>query len=718
MDIPQTIARELEVTPQQVARTIDLFDDGNTVPFIARYRKEVTGELDEVQIRTIEERLAYLRALEARKSTVLQSIAEQDKLTPELEAAIRAATVRQTVEDLYLPYRPKRRTRAMMARERGLEPLAEMLLAQEVARGSLEALAQPYLSEDVPTVEDAYAGARDIVAEVVAEDAAIRQAVRERTLREGVLVSSQGDASADPEKKYEMYYEFQERLAALPAHRLLAINRGEAEGALRVKLEAPDEGIVHILERRYLTHPRSVFLSQVREALQDAYDRLLAPAIARELRATRTEEAEGEAIAVFDANLRGLLLQPPIRGQAVIGVDPGYRTGCKVAVVDATSRYLHGTTIYPHPPQRAWDEALATLRRLVLRYGVRVIAIGNGTASRESEALVAALIGALPEGAPEARYLIVNEAGASVYSASEVARKELPDLDVAMRGAVSIARRVQDPLAELVKIDPKSIGVGLYQHDVDQNRLAAALDAVVESVVNYVGVDLNTASPALLGYVAGIRRSTAANIVAHRDEHGPFPRRETLKAVKGVGAKTFEQAAGFLRIPDGVEPLDNTAIHPESYPAVEQLYGWMGAQDQAETRRRLLALQQAPDLGSIAAQIGVGVPTLRDIVEALLKPGRDPRDELPPPILRQDVLQIEDLAEGMVLRGTVRNVVPFGAFVDIGVKRDGLVHISQMADRYVRDPLEVVSPGDVVQVRVLEVDLDRGRIALSMKGFQ
>jgi uncharacterized protein len=718
MDIPQTIARELEVTPQQVARTIDLFDDGNTVPFIARYRKEVTGELDEVQIRTIEERLAYLRALEARKSTVLQSIAEQDKLTPELEAAIRAATVRQTVEDLYLPYRPKRRTRATMARERGLEPLAEMLLAQEVTRGVLEALAQPYLSEDVPTVEDAYAGARDIVAEVVAEDAAIRQAVRERTLREGVLVSSQGDASADPEKKYEMYYEFQERLAALPAHRLLAINRGEAEGALRVKLEAPDEGIVHILERRYLTHPRSVFLSQVREALQDAYDRLLAPAIARELRATRTEEAEGEAIAVFDANLRGLLLQPPIRGQAVIGVDPGYRTGCKVAVVDATSRYLHGTTIYPHPPQRAWDEALATLRRLVLRYGVRVIAIGNGTASRESEALVAALIGALPEGAPEARYLIVNEAGASVYSASEVARKELPDLDVAMRGAVSIARRVQDPLAELVKIDPKSIGVGLYQHDVDQNRLAAALDAVVESVVNYVGVDLNTASPALLGYVAGIRRSTAANIVAHRDEHGPFPRRETLKAVKGVGAKTFEQAAGFLRIPDGVEPLDNTAIHPESYPAVEQLYGWMGAQDQAETRRRLLALQQAPDLGSIAAQIGVGVPTLRDIVEALLKPGRDPRDELPPPILRQDVLQIEDLAEGMVLRGTVRNVVPFGAFVDIGVKRDGLVHISQMADRYVRDPLEVVSPGDVVQVRVLEVDLDRGRIALSMKGFQ
>jgi uncharacterized protein len=717
MDIPQTIAHEIEVTPQQVARTIALFDEGNTVPFIARYRKEVTGELDEVQIRTIEERLAYLRALEARKETVLQSIAEQDKLTPELEAAIRAATVRQTVEDLYLPYRPKRRTRATMARERGLEPLAEMLQAQEITRGSLDALAQPYLSEEVSTVDDAYAGARDIVAEVVAEDAAIRQAVRDRTLREGVLVSSQGDASADPEKKYEMYYEFRERLASLPAHRLLAINRGEREGALRVKLEAPSEEMVRILERRYLTNPRSVFAGQVREALQDAYSRLLAPTIARELRAARTEEAEGEAIAVFDANLRGLLLQPPIRGQTVIGIDPGYRTGCKVAVVDATSRYLHGTTIYPHPPQRAWDESLATLRRLVLRYGVRVIAIGNGTASRESEALVAALIGALPEGAPDARYLIVNEAGASVYSASDVARKELPDLDVAMRGAVSIARRVQDPLAELVKIDPQSIGVGLYQHDVDQNRLAAALDAVVESVVNYVGVDLNTASPALLGYVAGIRSSTAANIVAHRDERGPFPSREALKAVKGVGAKTFEQAAGFLRISDGIEPLDNTAIHPESYPAVERLHEWMGTYDQAETRRRLATLAKEPNLAGIAAQVGVGGPTLRDMIEALLKPGRDPRDELPPPILRQDVLQIEDLAEGMVLRGTVRNVVPFGAFVDIGVKRDGLVHVSQLADRYVRDPLEVVSPGDVVQVRVLEVDLDRGRIALSMKGF-
>ncbi|MFL7808398.1 MAG: Tex family protein [Anaerolineae bacterium] len=717
MDIPQTIAHEIEVTPQQVARTIALFDEGNTVPFIARYRKEVTGELDEVQIRTIEERLAYLRALEARKETVLQSIAEQDKLTPELEAAVRAATVRQTVEDLYLPYRPKRRTRATMARERGLEPLAEMLQAQEITRGSLDALAQPYLSEEVSTVDDAYAGARDIVAEVVAEDAAIRQAVRDRTLREGVLVSSQGDASADAEKKYEMYYEFRERLASLPAHRLLAINRGEREGALRVKLEAPSEEMVRILERRYLTNPRSVFAGQVREALQDAYSRLLAPTIARELRAARTEEAEGEAIAVFDANLRGLLLQPPIRGQTVIGIDPGYRTGCKVAVVDATSRYLHGTTIYPHPPQRAWDESLATLRRLVLRYGVRVIAIGNGTASRESEALVAALIGALPEGAPDARYLIVNEAGASVYSASDVARKELPDLDVAMRGAVSIARRVQDPLAELVKIDPQSIGVGLYQHDVDQNRLAAALDAVVESVVNYVGVDLNTASPALLGYVAGIRSSTAANIVAHRDERGPFPSREALKAVKGVGAKTFEQAAGFLRISDGIEPLDNTAIHPESYPAVERLHEWMGTYDQAETRRRLVTLAKGPNLAGIAAQVGVGVPTLRDMIEALLKPGRDPRDELPPPILRQDVLHIEDLAEGMVLRGTVRNVVPFGAFVDIGVKRDGLVHVSQLADRYVRDPLEVVSPGDVVQVRVLEVDLDRGRIALSMKGF-
>ncbi|HUT18841.1 MAG TPA: Tex family protein [Anaerolineae bacterium] len=717
MDIPQAIAHELDVAPQQVARTIALFDEGNTVPFIARYRKEVTGELDEVQVRTIGERLAYLRTLEARKETVLQSIAEQGKLTPELEAAIREATVRQTVEDLYLPYRPKRRTRATMARERGLGTLAEMILAQQVTRGSLEALARPFLSEDVPTVEDAYAGARDIVAEVVAEDANTRQAVRAKTLREGILVSSQADADADPARKYEMYYDFQERLTSLPAHRLLAINRGESEGALRVKLEAPSDDLVRIMERHFVTKPGSVFAGQLREALHDAYGRLLAPAIARELRAARTEEAEGEAIEVFAANLRGLLLQPPIRGQTVIGIDPGYRTGCKLTVVDATSRYLHGTTIYPHPPQRRWDEALESLRRLVLRYGVRVVAIGNGTASRETESLAAALIGALADAALETRYLIVNEAGASVYSASDLARKELPDLDVAMRGAVSIARRVQDPLAELVKIDPRSIGVGLYQHDVDQKRLAGALDAVVESVVNYVGVDLNTASPALLGHVAGIHRSAAASIVAHRNEHGPFPNREALTAVKGIGDKTYEQAAGFMRIPDGTEPLDNTAIHPESYPAVARLYKWMGVQDQAAARPRLAALQGRTDLDQLAAQVGVGVPTLRDVIEALLKPGRDPRDELPPPVLRQDVLQIEDLQVGMVLKGTVRNVVPFGAFVDIGVKRDGLVHISQLADRYVRDPLEVVSPGDVVQVRVLEVDLERGRIALSMKGI-
>lgn len=717
MDIPQAIAHELDVAPQQVARTIALFDEGNTVPFIARYRKEVTGELDEVQVRTIGERLAYLRTLEARKETVLQSIAEQGKLTPELEAAIREATVRQTVEDLYLPYRPKRRTRATMARERGLGTLAEMILAQQVTRGSLEALARPFLSEDVPTIEDAYAGARDIVAEVVAEDANTRQAVRAKTLREGILVSSQADADADPARKYEMYYDFQERLTSLPAHRLLAINRGESEGALRVKLEAPSDDLVRILERHFVTKPGSVFAGQLREALHDAYGRLLAPAIARELRAARTEEAEGEAIEVFAANLRGLLLQPPIRGQTVIGIDPGYRTGCKLTVVDATSRYLHGTTIYPHPPQRRWDEALESLRRLVLRYGVRVVAIGNGTASRETESLAAALIGALADAALETRYLIVNEAGASVYSASDLARKELPDLDVAMRGAVSIARRVQDPLAELVKIDPRSIGVGLYQHDVDQKRLAGALDAVVESVVNYVGVDLNTASPALLGHVAGIHRSAAASIVAHRNEHGPFSNREALTAVKGIGDKTYEQAAGFMRIPDGTEPLDNTAIHPESYPAVARLYKWMGVQDQAAARPRLAALQGRTDLDQLAAQVGVGVPTLRDVIEALLKPGRDPRDELPPPVLRQDVLQIEDLQVGMVLKGTVRNVVPFGAFVDIGVKRDGLVHISQLADRYVRDPLEVVSPGDVVQVRVLEVDLERGRIALSMKGI-
>ncbi|MBN1640243.1 MAG: RNA-binding transcriptional accessory protein [Anaerolineae bacterium] len=717
MDIAAHIANELGIAPQQVAHTIALFDDGNTVPFIARYRKEATGELDETQIRTIEGRLSYLRTLEARKATVLKHIADQGKLTPDLEAAIRRATVQQEVEDLYLPYRPKRRTRATMARERGLQPLADEILAQRITRGSLDEIARPYLSDDVPTVEDAYAGACDIVAEHVAEDAAARQVVRARTLREGVLVSTQGDADADPRQVYRMYYAFQERLSVLPAHRLLAINRGERDRALKVRLDAPEADLIAALERQFIRNARSVLVGQMRESLQDAYRRLLAPAIARELRALRTAQAGDHAIRIFAANLRSLLLQPPLRGRVVMGLDPGYRTGCKVAVVDATLRYLEGTTIYPHPPQRQWEQAKDVIARLIARHEVDVIAVGNGTASRESEALIAEVIRALPAQTAHTRYVMVSEAGASVYSASELARDELPTLDVAMRGAVSIARRLQDPLAELVKIDPQSIGVGLYQHDVDQKQLGQALDAVVESVVNYVGVDLNTASPALLRYVAGINQRTAAQIVAHRDAHGPFRARHALTEVAGIGARTFEQAAGFLRIPGGDDPLDNTAIHPESYPVVERLLHWLNAPER-EVGSHLRALRARTDLDLVAAQLEVGLPTLRDIVGALLQPGRDPRDDLPPPILRQDVLQIEDLCEGMQLQGTVRNVVPFGAFVDVGVKQDGLVHVSQLSDNYVHDPLEVVSPGDIVTVRVLGVDLARGRIALTMKGTE
>jgi uncharacterized protein len=717
MDIYQTIAQELGVRRDQVERTVELLDDGNTLPFIARYRKEVTGELDEVQIRSIQERLAYLRALEARKETVLSSIAEQGKLTPELEVAIRGATVRQEVEDLYLPYRPKRRTRATVAREKGLEPLAEIIMAQKQTRGSLEEIARPFLSEAVPAAEEAYAGARDIVAEIVADDAKVRGLVRRLTLDKGRLVSKLAQEDADPQAKYRDYHEFDERLVAIPAHRLLAINRGESENALRVQLAAPADEILAALQRRYVVNPRSILAEQAREAAEDAYKRLIAPAMARELRTARTEQASEEAIGIFGANLRNLLLLPPVRGLVVIGIDPGYRTGCKVAVVEATSRFLEGIAIYPHEPQRQWGRAKQILAHLIDKHRVTAIAIGNGTASRETEALVAELIGELPSGAPEVRYVMVSEAGASVYSASELAGSELPDMDVSMRGAVSIARRLQDPLAELVKIDPKSIGVGMYQHDVDQKRLGETLDAVVESVVNYVGVDLNTASPSLLGYVAGINKRTASSIVAYRDAHGAFATREGIKAVKGLGDKAFEQAAGFLRIPGGENPLDNTAIHPESYAAVDRLLARIGlGSDAPDMRSRLAALAKRRDLDRIAHELEVGLPTLRDIVESLQKPGRDPRDELPPPILRRDVLRMEDLQEGMVMRGTVRNVVPFGAFVDIGVKQDGLVHISQMADRYVSNPLEVVAVGDVVNVRVISIDLDRGRIALSMKG--
>ncbi|NPA89922.1 MAG: RNA-binding transcriptional accessory protein [Chloroflexi bacterium] len=728
----EQIAKTLHLTPEQVARTVALFDEGNTVPFVARYRKEVTGGLDETQLRAILDQVTYLRHLDARKETVLRSIEEQGKLTDELRERILAATTLQEVEDLYLPYKPKRRTRATLARERGLEPLADRMWAQEDTSGDLEAIARPYLNDDVPTVEDAYAGARDILAERIAEDADIRAWLRQFARDHAWLSVTLDDGEKDPRGVYQMYYDYREKLADIPPHRLLAINRGEREGVLKVKVELPDDAVIRAIEERVLTRPQSIFAPHLRAAIADGYKRLLFPSITRELRSRHTEDADDHAIRVFARNLRRLLLQPPVRGYTVIGIDPGYRTGCKVAVVDPTGKVLETATIYPHAPKNQWDAAKTALRHLITRYAPQtptapspsarglLIAIGNGTASRETEALVAELLREVNPTLPgDARvaYTMVSESGASVYSASDLARRELPDLDVSMRGAVSIARRLQDPLAELVKIDPKSIGVGLYQHDVDQKRLAQALDAVVEDVVNQVGVDVNTASPALLQYVAGLNRRLAENIVKHRDAHGPFPRREALLKVKGMGPKTYEQAIGFLRIPGGENPLDATPIHPESYPVVERLFAYMGVRgDEPDLPARVAHVRGTEDLDALADLLEVGRPTLEDILDALARPGRDPREDVPPPLFRQDVLKMEDLKPGMVLQGVVRNVVDFGAFVDIGVKQDGLVHISELANRYVSDPFEVVNVGDVVTVRVLSVDVDRGRIALSMRG--
>jgi uncharacterized protein len=713
-----TIASELKVQSNQVARAIELFDTDNTVPFVARYRKEVTGGLDETQLRTILERLTYLRNLTARKETVLSTIAEQGKLTDDLRQRINTADTLQSVEDLYLPYKPKRRTRATKARERGLEPLAQAILMQKTAKGNIEEFAAQFITADVPSVDDALAGARDIIAETVAEDADVREVVRKKTNGAGWLVVKQASKAQDERGVYEIYYDFREKLADIPPHRLLAINRGEREGVLKVKLEGPDDDLVAYIQQRTITNPKSIFTDHIRQAVADGYKRLIAPSIETELRGNRTDSSDEHAIGTFAANLRQLLLQPPIRAKTVLGVDPGFRTGCKVAMVDATGKFLGGTTIYPHPPQKRWNEAKTVLLKLI-QQGADVIAIGNGTASRETESLAAEVLAEARGRAGKGRdlaYVIVNEAGASVYSASKLAIAEFPDLDVSMRGAISIARRLQDPLAELVKIDPQSIGVGMYQHDVNQKRLGETLDTVVESAVNHVGVDVNTASPALLSYVAGISRRVAEAIFKHREENGPFRRRVQLKKVKGLGEKTYQQAIGFLKIPDGDRPLDNTFIHPESYAVVERLFDYLDVRgDEKDLPAKIERLRKQSDLSELAELLEVGELTLMDILEALAKPGRDPRDELPPPLLRQDVLSMEDLHEDMILTGTVRNVVDFGAFVDIGVKQDGLVHISQLADRYVKDPFEVVKVGDVVKVKVTSVDAQRGRIGLSIK---
>ena len=693
------LAGELGIKEVQARNAAALLDEGNTIPFIARYRKEVTGELDEDLLRRLDDRLRYLRNLEERRGEVRQLIAAQDKLTPEIELALAAAQRLQEIEDIYLPFRPKRRTRASVAREKGLAPLAELILEQ--APGSLDEMISPLVNgEEVADAEAALQGARDIVAETVSDDLRVRQLVRAEAYRAGVL-SSQASAVEDA-GVYEQYSDFREAVATIPSHRILAVNRGEREGVLAVKLDLPAERCIAAMLQLYPPDPESPFAPHLREAVEDSYRRLVAPAIEREIRASLTEKAGEQAIRVFAANLRALLLQPPVRDKVVLGLDPGYRTGCKAAAVDGTGKVLATATIYPHPPQRRSAEAARTIAALIERHHVEIIVIGNGTASRETEEFVAALLPALPH---PVSYAIVSEAGASVYSASPLAREELPDLDVSLRGAVSIARRIQDPLAELVKIEPRSIGVGQYQHDLNQGRLAAALDGVVESCVNSVGVDLNTASYSLLCHVAGIKPAVAKNIVAYRENEGKFRARRELLNVPRLGKGTYTQCAGFLRIAGGEDRLDNTPVHPESYPLAEKIYALAGGRPEG-----LASL----DAAALAAELDAGLPTVRDIIAALQQPGRDPRDELPPPLFRVGVRRLADLAEGMILSGTVRNVVDFGAFVDIGVGRDGLLHRSALGGRRVRHPAEILSAGDTVEVKVTAVDLERERISLAL----
>lgn len=708
--ILNAIARETGLPLEKVKNTVKLLDEQNTVPFIARYRKEVTGELDEVQIRRIEELAGFYRNLEKRKAEVIRTIEEQGKLTDELRRSITAASKLAEVEDLYLPFRPKRKTRAGAAREKGLGPLAAYLLAFPRS-GRPEEEAQGYLNEQVAAAEDALQGAMDIVAEQVADDAAARGWVREHTRRQGWLVCKARDPGK--ESVYSMYYDYREPVPRVAPHRVLAINRGEREEYLAVSVEVAPEQVLAWLNRRFVREG-SVTSGLVKKAVADGYKRLIAPAVERDVRAELTEKAEAQALQVFSKNLRSLLLQPPVRGKVVLGVDPAYRTGCKWAVVDDTGRLLEVGVVYPTPPQNKIREAEEVFSRLVDWYGVGAIVIGNGTASRETEQFVAGFIKGKKK--PGLTYTIVSEAGASVYSASPLAAKEFPHLDAAGRSAISIARRLQDSLAELVKIEPKSLSVGMYQHDLAPKRLEENLAKVVESVVNYVGVDLNTASAPLLGYVAGINAAVAGNIVRQREEAGRFTSRRELTKVPRLGPRTFEQCAGFLRISGGANPLDDTPIHPESYGLARKLLDLAGA-DLAEIgtpalRSRLAGL----DVEKVAAELGAGVPTLRDIIESLARPGRDPREDLPPPVFRTDVLSIEDLKPGMELKGTVRNVVDFGAFVDIGIKNDGLVHISELADRRVKHPLDVVSVGDVITVQVLSVDTARGRVSLTRRG--
>lgn len=711
MDIIRKLQEEFGITQSQAENTVRLLDEGNTVPFIARYRKEMTGSLDDQIIRQLSERLTALRNLEDRRTQVRTAIAEQGRLTDALAAKLDAAQTQTEIEDIYRPFRPKRRTRASIAKEKGLQPLADIIWGQKLI-GTPEEAAKAFVDsgQGVDTVLDAINGAMDILAEQISDDADLRKLLREETIKCGAIVSKK---TKDEPSVYEMYYDYREPLKKAAGHRVLAMNRGEKEGFLSVKIEGEEEKLLQRMERR-LIRRSSDTADILRGVIADSYKRLIAPSLEREIRNDLTEKAEEAAIGVFRENLRQLLLQPPISGKVVLALDPAYRTGCKIAVIDATGKPLETTVVYPTPPQNKTAEAEKKLLALIEKYGVDLISIGNGTASRESELFVAEM---LKKTKRRVQYIIANEAGASVYSASKLGAEEFPDYDVSLRSAVSIGRRIQDPLAELVKIDPKSIGVGQYQHDMNQKRLGEALSGVVEDCVNSVGVDLNTASPALLSYVAGIHATVAKNILKYREEHGKFTARRELLKVAKLGPKAYEQCAGFLRLPDSEMPLDRTGVHPESYAAAEGLLALCGygLADVAAKRVGGLAKKiKSPE--KTAAELGIGVPTLEDIMRELEKPGRDPREDAPAPVLRSDVLSMEDLQEGMVLTGTVRNVIDFGVFVDIGVHQDGLVHISQICDRFIKHPLEAVRLGDVVRVKVLSVDLQKKRIALTMKG--
>lgn len=712
IDLHGKIAKELNLSKKQVSSVIELLEEGNTVPFIARYRKEMTGALDEVQIKGILDGWTYLQNLEQRKKDVVRLIEEQGKLTEELKVAILKADQLQIVEDLYRPYKQKRRTRAAVAKEKGLEPFAEWLMNFPVS-GSVEEEAEKYISEEkeVADIATVLQGAQDILAEQVSDDAAIRQWIRKEFFHASMIVSVGKNPDQDEKKVFENYYDYQEPVKKIVPHRTLALNRGEKEEILKVSIKMDSEKILSYIERRVIKKKESIATPVIMEAIEDGYKRLIEPAIEREVRNELTEKAEAQAIHIFSENLRNLLLQPPLKGKMALGVDPAYRTGCKLAVVDETGKLLHIDVIYPHPPKAKRAEAKEKMIQVLKQYQIEVIAIGNGTASRETEQFTADI---LKEMKADLAYVIVNEAGASVYSASALAREEFPDLQVEERSAASIARRLQDPLAELVKIDPKSVGVGQYQHDVSQKKLNESLTFVVETAVNQVGVNVNTASPSLLQYVSGLSKTVANNIVKFREENGKFTGRKQLKGIPRLGAKTYEQAIGFLRILDGKEPLDVTPIHPENYDEVMSLLKQLGFSTKDIGSKELVDALKKLDQEKMATELGLGVLTLRDIIEALMKPGRDLRDELPKPLLKKDLLKLEDLKPGMEMQGTVRNVVDFGAFVDVGVKEDGLVHISKLSKQFVKHPLDVVSLGDIVTVWVEKVDVQKGRLSLTM----